>query len=106
MIVGIETIDYWIIRKRNLIFSNSRNLDTKFEICDFLNVLINVEKFLHCILYFLDIIEGHSFIMLKYMRWELRCNSGTPTNIIYYLKCKMCKKKETYIGKALGDIIV
>ena len=24
-------------------------------------------------------------------------------NVIYYLKCKMCNKKETYIGKTIRD---
>ena len=36
--------------------------------------------------------------------WEIRreidCHS---VNVIYYLKCKMCKEKETYIGKTKGD---
>ena len=36
--------------------------------------------------------------------WEIRremdCHS---VNVIYYLKCKMCNKKETYIGKTIGD---
>ena len=57
-----------------------------------------------CSLY---IVEGHSFIMPNNMKWELRshitCRSIT---IIYCLKCNMCKKKETYIGKIVGDNIV
>ena len=41
------------------------------------------------------------------MRWELQSYvTDRPTNIMYYLKCNMCKKKESYIGKAVGDIIV
>ena len=36
--------------------------------------------------------------------WEIRkeidCHS---LNAIYYLKCKMCNQKETYIGKTIGD---
>ena len=36
--------------------------------------------------------------------WEIRreidCHS---VNVIYYLKCKMCNEKETYIGKTKGD---
>ena len=36
--------------------------------------------------------------------WEIRkkidCHS---VNVIYYLKCKMCNQKETYIRKTIGD---
>ena len=57
-----------------------------------------------CSLY---IVEGHSFIMSNNMRWELRSHvTCRSINIIYYLKCNMCKKKETYIGKTVGDNIV
>ena len=31
---------------------------------------------------------------------EIDCNS---VNVIYYLKCKICNKKETYIVKTIGD---
>ena len=55
----------------------------------------------------LYIVEGRSSIMSNNIRWELRsyvtCRS---INIIYYLKCNTCKKKETYIGKTIGDNIV
>ena len=54
-----------------------------------------------CSLY---IVEGHSFIMSTNMGWELRSQvTCRSINIIYYLKCNMCKKKETYIGKNAGD---
>ena len=54
-----------------------------------------------CSLY---IVEGHSFIMSNNMGWELRSQvTCRSINIIYYLKCNMCKKKETYIGKNVGD---
>ena len=57
-----------------------------------------------CSLY---IIEGHSFIMSNNMRWELRLHvTCRSINIIYYLKYNMCKKKEIYIGKTVGDNIV
>ena len=36
--------------------------------------------------------------------WEIRkkidCHS---VNVIYYLKCKMCNEKETYIRETIGD---
>ena len=52
-------------------------------------------------------VEGHSFIMSNEMRWELQSHvTCRSTNIIYYLKCNMWKKKETYIGKTVGDNIV
>ena len=36
--------------------------------------------------------------------WEIRReNDCRSVNVIYYLKCKMCNKKETYTGKAIGD---
>ena len=55
----------------------------------------------------LDIVEGHSFIMSNNTRWELRSHvTCRSINIIYYLKCNMCKKKKTYIGKTVGDNIV
>ena len=57
-----------------------------------------------CSLY---IVEGHIFIMLNNVRWELRSHvTCRSINIIYYLKCNMCKKKETYIGKTVGHNIV
>ena len=57
-----------------------------------------------CSLY---IVEGHNFTMSNNMRWELRSHvTCRSVNIIYYLKCNMCKKKETYIGKTVGDNIV
>ena len=31
---------------------------------------------------------------------EIDCHS---VNVIYYLKCKMCNKKEAYVGKTVGD---
>ena len=53
------------------------------------------------------IVEGDSFIMSNNMSWQLRshviCRS---INISCYLKCNMCKKKETYTGKTVGDNIV
>ena len=57
-----------------------------------------------CSLY---IVEGNSFIMSNNMRWELRSHvTCRSINIISYLKCNMCKKKETYIGKTVGANIV
>ena len=36
--------------------------------------------------------------------WEIRRETDCHSvNVIYYLKCKMCNKKETYIGKTKGD---
>ena len=36
--------------------------------------------------------------------WEVRREIDCYlVNIIYYLKCKMCNKKEIYIGKTIGD---
>ena len=53
------------------------------------------------------ILEGHSFIMSNNMRWDLRSHVNCRSiNIIYYLKWNMCKKKETYVGKTVGDNIV
>ena len=57
-----------------------------------------------CSLY---VVEGESLIMSNNMRWELRSHvTWRSINIIYYLRCNMCKKKETYIGKTVGDNIV
>ena len=57
-----------------------------------------------CSLY---IVEGHSFIMSNNMTWELQSHvTCRSINIIYYLKCNISKKKETYIGKTVGDNIV
>ena len=36
---------------------------------------------------------------VREIRREIDCHS---VNVIYYLKCKMCNKKETYIGKTKG----
>ena len=57
-----------------------------------------------CSLY---IVEGHSIIMSNNnTRWELRLHVICRfVNIIYYLKCNMFKKKETYIGKTVGEDI-
>ena len=53
------------------------------------------------------IVEGHSLIMSNNVRWELRSHvTCRSINIIYYLKCNMCKKKETYIGKTVAHNIV
>ena len=42
--------------------------------------------------------------MLNGQIWEIRreidCHS---VNVIYYLKCKICNEKETYIGKTIRD---
>ena len=52
----------------------------------------------HCKICSLYIVEGHSFIMSYNMRYKLRSHVTCKSiNIIYYLKCNMCKKKETYI---------
>ena len=37
--------------------------------------------------------------MVKFQR-EIDCHS---VNVIYYLKCKKCNEKETYIGETIGD---
>ena len=37
---------------------------------------------------------------VREIRREIDCHS---VNVIYYLKCKMCNEKETYIGKTKGD---
>ena len=53
------------------------------------------------------ILEGHSLIMSNNMKWELRSHvTCRSINIIYYLKWNMCKKKETYVRKTVGDKIV
>ena len=48
--------------------------------------------------------ETNKFTMSNGQVWEIQreidCHS---VNIIYYLKCKMCNEKETYIGKTKGD---
>ena len=48
--------------------------------------------------------ECNKFTMSNGQVWEIRreidCHS---VNVIYYLKCKMCNEKETYIGKTKGD---
>ena len=49
--------------------------------------------------------ETNKFTMSNVQVWEIHseidCHS---VNVNYYLKCKMCYKKETYIGKAKGEI--
>ena len=41
------------------------------------------------------------------MRWKLRSHvTCRSINMIRHLKYSMCKKKETYIGKIVGDHIV
>ena len=48
--------------------------------------------------------ETNKFTMsngkVREIRREIDCHS---VNVIYYLKCKMCNEKETYIGKTKGD---
>ena len=48
--------------------------------------------------------EIKEFTISNCQIWEIRreidCDS---VNVIYYLKCKMCNEKETYIGKTIGD---
>ena len=45
--------------------------------------------------------------MSNNVRWELRSHvTCRSINIISYLKCNMCKKKEACIGKTVGDNIV
>ena len=45
--------------------------------------------------------------MSNNMRWELQSNVACRSiNIIYYLKCNKCQKKETYIGNSVGANIV
>ena len=48
--------------------------------------------------------ETNKFIMsngqILEIRREIDCHS---VNHIYYLKCKLCNEKETYIDKTLGD---
>ena len=57
-----------------------------------------------CSLY---IAERHSFIMSNNLRWELRSHvTSRSINIIYYLKCNLCKKKKTYIGKTICENII
>ena len=80
------TIEINALQQQNGLF---KCIDKRYKIC------------------WLYIVEGHSSIMSNNMTWELQsyvtCRS---INIIYYLKCNMCKKKETYIGKTIGDNIV
>ena len=57
-----------------------------------------------CLLY---IVQGNCLILSNNMRWELRSHvTWRSINIIYYLKCNMCKKKGTYIGKTVGGNLV
>ena len=48
--------------------------------------------------------ETNKFTMSNRQVWEIRreidCHS---VSVIYYLKCKMCNEKETYIGKTIRD---
>ena len=48
--------------------------------------------------------ETNKFTMPNGEVWEIRkkidCHS---VNVIYYLKCKMCNEKETYIRETIGD---
>ena len=45
--------------------------------------------------------------MSNNMRWELRSHvTCRDINVIYYLKCNMCDRKETYFGKTVGDNVV
>ena len=46
-----------------------------------------------------------SFEMSNGKTWEIRSNiTCRDNNIVYYLKCNMCNKQTTYIGKTIGDI--
>ena len=57
-----------------------------------------------CTLY---INETKSFKMSNGLIWEIRRNiTCKDINVIYYLKCNMCNKKTTYIGKTIGDLTV
>ena len=41
------------------------------------------------------------------MRWELRSHvTCRDINVIYYLKFHVCDRKETHIGKTVGDNVV
>ena len=52
-----------------------------------------------CSLY---IVEWHSFIMFNNMRREVRSHvTCWSINIIYYLKCNMCKKRKPILEKLL-----
>ena len=48
--------------------------------------------------------ETNKFTMPNGKVWEIHkkidCHS---VNVIYYLKCKMCNEKETYIRETIGD---
>ena len=60
-----------------------------------------------CKIYLLYVNEGNSFVMSNNMKWELRSHvTCRDINVIYYLKCNMCDRKETYFGKTVGDNVV
>ena len=47
--------------------------------------------------------ETKQFLMSNGQIWDIRRNINCHSiNVIYYLKCKMCNEKETYIGKTIG----
>ena len=51
-----------------------------------------------------DLNETNKFTMSNDQIWEIRRETDCHSvNVIYYLKCKMCNKKETYIGKTKED---
>ena len=51
-----------------------------------------------------DLNETNKFTMSNGQVWEIRREIDYHSvNVIYYLKCKKCNKKETYIGKTKGD---
>ena len=50
--------------------------------------------------------EANKLTMPNVQAWEiLRESDRHSINFIYYLTCKMCNKKETYIEKRIGDNI-
>lgn len=61
-------------------------------------------KDIRCKICNLYINENSSFKMSNNQIWELRSHvTCRAINVVYYLKCNMCNKKTTYIGKTQGD---
>ena len=105
-----------VFKNKNVILSQkqSKNLlrlltrgrfNTEINVFGKQNVLFKcIDK--RCQICSLYSVEGHNFIILNNMRWELRSHvTCRSINIFYYLKYNMCKKKESYIRKTDGDNI-
>ena len=106
-----------VFKNKNAILSqkqpkNLLQLSTRARLNTEINAFRQQNGFFKCIckrckICSLYITERHSFIMLNNMRWELRSHfTCRSLNIIYCLKCNMCKKKESYISQAHSQLNV